>query len=110
MLNRPLATIPATLEQFEARFARDGFDPAVKPTEKADQLWRRRLQAAPREFAGVHAARARLRAAEDGWTVLLEAIAPLTSGKVGMSSWHPMKLAALRGFASRAPMACSRRR
>lgn len=100
VLNRPLAAIPAELALVEERFPLDGFDPANWSTNAAYRLFRRRLQAPLREFLGVHAAQAALRAQRDDWTRLFAAVKPLTEGKVGKSvTWHPMKLAALRTFA-----------
>ncbi len=100
ILNTPLAAIEARGDLVEERFPRDGFDPDHWSTDAAYQLFRRRLQAALREFLGAHAERARLRAIQDDWTHLLAAIEPLTEGKVGASAaWHPMKLAALQSFA-----------
>ncbi|MCZ4262116.1 hypothetical protein O4G76_14820 [Limimaricola sp. G21655-S1] len=99
-LNQPLVLIPAALALVEQRFPLTGFDPAHWSTDAAYTLFRRRLQAALREFLGVHAEQARLRAMEDEWTRLLAAIKPLTKGRVGQSAdWHPMKLAALKAFA-----------
>lgn len=100
ILNRPLAAIKARIDLIEERFPLDGFDPDRWPTDVAYQLFRRRLQAALREFLGVHEETARLRAMQDDWTHLLAAIRPLTEGKVGAGAdWHPMKLAALQTFA-----------
>lgn len=99
-LNQPLALIPAELALVEQRFPLTGFDPEHWSTDAAYTLFRRRLQAALREFLGVHAEATRLRALEDDWSRLLAAIAPLTEGRVGQGArWHPMKLAALRAFA-----------
>lgn len=99
MMNLPLALVPATIDAFEKRFPKDGFDPALKPTESAYQLWRRRVQAALRAFTGAHDEAAVLRAQEDDWSRLIAAIEPLTAGKVGQSAWHPMKLVSIRTFA-----------
>ena len=100
VLNRPLSTIRAELGLVETRFPLNGFDPNHWPTNAAYQLFRRRFQAPLREFLGVHAALARLRAMDDGWTQLLAAVTPLTEGKIGQNApWHPMKLEALKTFA-----------
>lgn len=99
-LNRPLHSISAELALVEHRFPLDGFDPDHWSTNAAYELFRRRLQAALREFLGVHAEKARLRAMEDDWSRLLEAIEPLTKGRVGTTAkWHPMKLEAMKSFA-----------
>ncbi len=99
-LNMPLAASPAELALVEERFPLDGFDPAHWSTDAAYQLFRRRLQAPLREFLGVHAAQAALRAQQDDWNRLFAAIKPLTEGRVGKNEkWHPMKLAALKAFA-----------
>lgn len=100
ILNRPLVAIPAELSLVEDRFPLDGFDPDHWSTDAAYRLFRRRLQAPLREFLGVHAAQAALRAQEDDWTRLFAAIEPLTEGRVGKTAtWHPMKLSALKTFA-----------
>ena len=100
IINRPLAAIPAELKLVEERFPLDGFDPAHWSTDAAYALFRRRLQAPLREFLGVHAAQAALRAQEDDWSELFSAVKPLTEGRVGKSAkWHPMKLSALNTFA-----------
>lgn len=100
IINSPLAAIPAELNLVEERFPLDGFDPCHWTTDAAYRLFRRRLQAPLREFLGVHAAKAALRAQQDDWTHLLAAIAPLTKGRVGKNArWHPMKLQALKTFA-----------
>lgn len=100
ILNKPLAGIAADLKLVEERFTLTGFDPAHWPTNAAYQTFRRRLQAPLREFLGLHAAQAALRAQQDDWTRLFAAVEPLTEGKVGAgNAWHPMKLAALRTFA-----------
>lgn len=100
IINSPLAAIPADLDLVEGRFPLSGFDPDLWTTDAAYALFRRRLQAPLRQFLGVHAAKAALRAQQDDWTHLLAAIAPLTEGRVGRGSmWHPMKLAALKTFA-----------
>jgi len=99
-LNQPLVMIPAELALVEQRFPLTGFDPAHWSTDDAYTLFRRRLQAALREFLGVHAEQARLRAMEDDWTRLIAAVTPLTKGRVGQGArWHPMKLAGLKAFA-----------
>ncbi|WPY96301.1 hypothetical protein T8T21_16130 (plasmid) [Limimaricola variabilis] len=99
-LNKPLGMIPAELALVEERFPLTGFDPEHWSSHTAYTLFRRRLQAALREFLGVHAEQARLRAMQDDWSRLLAAITPLTEGKVGQGvRWHPMKLAALKAFA-----------
>ncbi len=100
-LNVPLPLIPAELALVTGRFSLAGFDPAHWSTNAAYTLFRRRLQAALKEFLGVHAEAARLRAMEDDWTRLCAAVEPLTKGKLGQgqSQWHPMKLAALKTFA-----------
>lgn len=99
-INKPLAMITAELALVETRFPLTGFDPAHWSTDAAYGLFRRRLQAALREFLGVHAEQARLRAMEDEWTQLFAAVEPLTKGKVGQGArWHPMKLANLQSFA-----------
>ena len=99
-LNMPLAAIPAELALVEERFPLTGFDPMHWSTDSAYALFRRRLQAALKEFLGKHAEQARLRAMQDDWTRLFAAIAPLTEGRVGQGAkWHPMKLAALKAFA-----------
>lgn len=99
-MNTPLAAIPACLEAFQARFPKKGFDPTAWPTHKAYDLFHRRVCASLREFHGVHAALADLRAREDDWTLLFATIAPLTKGRIGQAvCWHPMKLAALKSFA-----------
>jgi hypothetical protein len=98
--NKPLAMIGAELALIEERFPLTGFDPAHWSTNVAYGVFRRRLQAALREFLGVHEDQARLRAMEDEWTQLLAAIAPLTQGKIGQGvKWHPMKLGAMKTFA-----------
>lgn len=100
ILNKPLSLIAAELALVEDRFPLDGYDPVHWPTNSAYLLFRRRLQAPLREFLGVHAEQARLRAMEDDWTRLLAALKPLTEGRVGQGvAWHPMKLAALKAFA-----------
>lgn len=100
LLNKPLSMITAGFALVEERFARDGYDPLHWPSNDAYMLFRRRLQAPLREFLGIHAEQARLRAMEDDWSRLLAAIEPLCEGKVGHGApWHPMKLAALRSFA-----------
>ena len=99
-LNRPLAGIEAELALVEERFQLDGFDPAEWPTDTAYALFRRRLQAPLREFLGVHATQAALRAQQDDWTRLFTAIKPLTEGRIGKNAkWHPMELAAMKTFA-----------
>lgn len=98
-LNKPLALIPAELALVEDRFPLDGFDPEHWSTDEAYHLFRRRVQASLREFLGVHAEQARLRALQDDWTRLFAAVAPLAEGKVGQSAWHPMRLGALKSFA-----------
>ena len=99
-MNCPLSVIDARLDQFEARYPLDGFDPLRWPTNAAYQTFRRRVLAALKEFLGVSEAKRRLRAVEDEWTELLAAIEPLTKGRVGVSAnWHPMKLSMLRSFA-----------
>jgi hypothetical protein len=100
IMNRPLSTITADLALVETRFRLDGFDPGRWSMDDGYQLFRRRLQASLREFLGVHAAQARLRAMEDNWTRLLTAIEPLTAGRVGQgAALHPMKREALKTFA-----------
>ncbi len=100
IINRPLAAILAELSLVEERFPLDGYDASHWTTNAAYNLFRRRLQAPLREFLGVHAAQAALRAQQDDWTQLLAAIKPLTEGRVGKNAdWHPMKLAALKTFA-----------
>jgi hypothetical protein len=101
LLNTPLAMIPAKLTLVEDRFPLTGFNPDYWSTDAAYTLFRRRLQAALKEFLGVHAEAARLRAMDDDWTWLCAAVEPLTKGKLGQgqSQWHPMKLAALKTFA-----------
>lgn len=97
--NRPLAAIDADLASVAARFPLNGFDLDHWPTESAYQTFRRRVLAAQKSFLGVHAEKARLRAAQDEWTVLLAAIKPRTEARVGIADWHPMKLAMLTNFA-----------
>ncbi|WP_340110603.1 hypothetical protein [Pikeienuella sp. HZG-20] len=100
IVNRPLAGITAELALVEERFPLDGFDPTHWPTDEAYRLFRRRLQAPLREFLGVHAAQAALRAQQDEWSELFSAVKPLTEGRVGKGAkWHPMKLVALKTFA-----------
>ncbi|WP_157772627.1 hypothetical protein [Pseudoponticoccus marisrubri] len=100
IMNRPLPAVPAELSLVEERFPLDGFDPEHWSTNEAYRLFRRRLQAPLREFLGVHAAQAALRAQQDDWTRLFAAIKPLTEGRVGKTAkWHPMKLSALKTFA-----------
>ncbi|GAA6202829.1 hypothetical protein [Aquicoccus sp. SU-CL01552] len=100
IVNKPLAQVAADLNLVEERFPLDGYDPLQWPSNAAYLLFRRRLQAPLREFLGVHAKLAALRAQQDDWTRLFAAVAPLTEGKVGKSAdWHPMKLAALKSFA-----------
>lgn len=99
-LNTPLTLITAELTLVEQRFPLIGFEPAHWSTNEAYALFRRRLQAALKEFLGVHAEHARLRAMEDDWSRLLCDIVPLAKGKIGQGAkWHPMKLAALKAFA-----------
>ena len=100
ILNDRLNRLPADLDWFDERFPPKGFDRRLWKTNKAYGLWRRRVQAALREFLGIHAAQAILRAQQDQWSDLFAAIKPLTEGKVGVGTrWHPMKLAALETFA-----------
>lgn len=100
VLNTPLSRIEANLALTEEQFQLDGYDPVHWPTNNAYLQFRRRLQAPLREFLGIHAEQAQLRAMEDDWTVLFEVIEPLTEGRVGHgAAWHPMKLAALKAFA-----------
>ena len=106
--NRPLAAIEADLESVAARFPLNGFDLDHWPTESAYQTFRRRVLAAQKSFLGVHAQKARLRAAQDEWAVLLAAIKPRTEARVGTADWHPMKLAMLTSFALTAASARSR--
>ena len=96
--NRPLKRLSADLEELEERFPPHGFDPAEWPTDAAYGLFRRRLLAAARHFHGIHQRKAELRAIEDGWSELLTRVKPLTEGKYGTCTWHPMKLKALRTF------------
>ena len=99
-MNCPLNQIEAHLDQFEARYPLDGFDPDRWPTNSAYQTFRRRVLAALKEFVGVLEVKRSLRAQEDEWTELFAVIEPLTKGKIGVSAkWHPMKLEMLRSFA-----------
>ncbi|WPZ31720.1 hypothetical protein T8A63_20565 (plasmid) [Sulfitobacter sp. OXR-159] len=99
ILNRPLTAIDADLAAIAQRFPLKGFDLDHWPTERAYKTFRGRLLAALKSFCGVHAEKARLRAMEDDWTVLLAAIEPRVQGRVGISDWHPMKLQMLKSFA-----------
>ncbi len=90
--------IPADLSLVQTRFPLDGFEPGGWTTHEAYQLFRRRVQAALREFLGVHEEQARLRAQEDDWTELFAAMKPLTKGRVGRSDLHPMTLQSIKTF------------
>nr|WP_321981191.1 hypothetical protein [uncultured Cohaesibacter sp.] len=74
ILNEPLSTIPASLDLIEVTFPLDGFDPSWWTTEKAYLQFRRRLQAALKEFLGVYKALEEARAQQDGWYHLLDAL------------------------------------
>lgn len=101
VLIKPLAAIPACLDEFDDRFPTCGFDINNWPTNTAFCLWRRRVRSPLKEFLGVTKALADLRAQEDEWNDLFDAVEPLTSGKVGQTTkWHPMKLEALKTFAT----------
>lgn len=97
-LNTPLDRLAADLDWHAERFPKHGFDPTQHPTHKAYQLFRRRVQAALREFCGVHAATAALRAQEDSWTLLLAVLEPRTKATTDKAELHPMELNALRIF------------
>ncbi|GAW34996.1 hypothetical protein RA2_02054 [Roseovarius sp. A-2] len=98
--NKPLSGIPASLEEFDDWFPVDAFNIDNWPTNTAFELWRRRVRSSLRKFLGVTKALADLRAQQDEWNDLFDAIEPLVSGKVGQSArWHPMKLSALKTFA-----------
>lgn len=89
--------IPATLLLTEVEFGLHGFDPRHWPSDRQYKDWRRCLQAALRKFLGVHDERARLRAVEDDWTLLCDAMDPAPEeGRA--SKWHYTKLGALRSF------------
>lgn len=97
-LNTPLELLPADLDWFAEKFPLDGFDPVEHPTNKAYQLFRRRIQASLREFCGVHAAIAALRAEEDSWTDLLAVLEPHTEERAWKAELHPMQFQALKTF------------
>ncbi|MCZ0812222.1 hypothetical protein N5A93_08265 [Roseovarius sp. EGI FJ00037] len=100
VLNKPLITIDACLDEFDERFPKTAFDIEQWPTNTAFGLWRRRVRSPLRKFLGVTKALADLRMQQDEWNDLFDAIEPLVSGKVGQSArWHPMKLSALKTFA-----------
>ncbi|WP_068306588.1 hypothetical protein [Pararhodobacter sp. CCB-MM2] len=101
LANCPLSLIDARLDQMEARYPLDGFDPSQWRTNAAYQTFRRRVLAALKEYLGVLEAKRTLREQDDGWTELFAAIEPLTKGRIGVSArWHPQKLSLLRSFAT----------
>ncbi|WP_114011633.1 site-specific integrase [Cohaesibacter intestini] len=72
--NKPLSSIQASLDLVEITFPLDGFDPSRWATPEAYRQFRRRLQAALKDFLGVYKALEEARAQQDGWYHLLDAL------------------------------------
>ncbi len=87
-----LADVPADIEAFQRRWPSNGFDPLRFKGKRAYLAWRRKMQAALREYFGEAAAGRERRSRDDDWTILLAAAetALIETGR-GITSMVPIR-------------------